>query len=218
MLHLFSIDSMKKLDLGELKRSIDANLNSQLISGKILLDRLRVINENNRKSSVYLDHTYAPFYYYLGKHIEPESMAEIGFDLGLLSCSFLTSCKSVKYFLGIKEKNTEFVSNRLGKANLKCSCRCESYFFIDSLYEETVINCLNSRKWDLFIINEELLYDKHLEYLDTVWSHLSDQGIIVVEYINRHKPAREAFCAFCESKNRQPEIFETRYGTGILQK
>lgn len=209
---------MEKLDLCKLKQDIDNSLNGQIISGKVLLDRFRVIDESNRKSSVYLDHKYAPFYYHLGKYIKPLSMGEIGFDLGLLTCSFLTSCKTVKRFVGIKEPTSEFVSNRLGKANLRNVCKCESNFFIGNIYDEMTSEILSSQKWDLFIINEEFLYDKHLEYLDIVWSHLADEGIIVSEYIERHKPAKEAFFAFCESKNRQPVSFKTRYGTGIVQK
>ena len=89
---------MKKVDLQILETVLNTELDTQTISGRTLLDRFRVIDEDSRKTAPYLDHRYAPFYYYLGKHIEPESVMEFGFSIGLLSASFLTSCKTVKHF------------------------------------------------------------------------------------------------------------------------
>jgi hypothetical protein len=96
---------MQNIDLLNLKLLVESDLNSQLISGRNLLDTLLVIDESSRKTAAYVDHRYAPFYYHLGKYIQPESMIEIGFDLGLLSSCFLKSCHTVKNFIGFKEKH-----------------------------------------------------------------------------------------------------------------
>ena len=209
---------MNNIDLKTLKSSIDQDLDAQIVSGRILLDRLSVIEDSSRKTAAYLDHKYAPFYYHLGKYTSPDTVVEIGFDLGLLSSSFFSSCKTTKRFFGFKEPSKDFVPTRLGKSNIRMVFRGEAKFYNGSLHEEEFSDVFSPNPWDLVILNEETVYDKHLEYLDAVWPRIGEHGLVIAEYIDRHAPARDAFFAFCESKNRQPIIFETRYGTGILQK
>lgn len=209
---------MRNIDLLNLKLLVEADLNSQFISGRNLLDTLLVIDESSRKTAAYVDHRYAPFYYHLGKYIQPESMIEIGFDLGLLSSCFLKSCHTVKNFIGFKEKTSEFISNRLGKANIRRNFKLDKKYFIGNLYEDSFVTSINSRTWDFAIINEETNYDKHLEYLDVIWNSLSENGIIVVEYIGKHSPSKEALLGFCKNKRRDLINFDTRYGTSIVQK
>lgn len=208
---------MQSIDHNDFKTAIDLDLATQKISGKILLDRFCVIDEESRRSPAYIDPNFSGFYYHLGKKIKPESMIEIGFDLGLLSGSFLTSCKSVKRFLGFREKSKHFASLRLGKQNIKRSMKGERDFYIGSLYDLD-LQALVGTKFDLVIITDESNYDKHLEYFDFIWSILNDFGIIVVEYLTRNSPSKQAFLAFCKSKNRESLIFKTRYGTGLVQK
>lgn len=209
---------MKKIDIDRLAETINSELDSGAISGRVLLDRFCLIDENSRKTAPYLDHRYAPFYYHLGKHIDPLSVMEIGFTLGLLSASFFTSCKSSNRFFGYKENSPDFNSLRIGKANIKLRFKGESNFYIGSVYDQEFIDIFSPNLWDLVILNDETIYDKHLEYLDAIWPQISEHGFIIAEYIDRHIPARDAFFAFCESKNRKPLVFDTRYGTGLLQK
>ena len=86
---------MIKLELTEFKKALDSNLESRSVSGKVILDRFCVIDESSRRSPSYLDPNYSGFYYHLTKYVHPCSLLEIGFDLGLLSCTFLSACKSV---------------------------------------------------------------------------------------------------------------------------
>jgi hypothetical protein len=209
---------MEKFDLQDIVPILNKQLDLQLISGKTLLDRLSLIDESSRRTAAYLDHRYAPFYYHLGKHIRPECVMEIGFTLGLLSASFFTSCKTAKKFLGYKTSNSEFAPTRIGKANIKLRFKGEVNFYNGNLFDQEFLDIFSPNSWDVVILNDETVYDKHLEYLDFVWAHLSEHGLIIAEYIDRHIPAKDAFFAFCESKNRKPVVFDTRYGTGILQK
>jgi hypothetical protein len=205
--------------IDELKKIIDKDLDSQRISGRILLNRMRLIDETSRKSSAYLDHRYAPFYYYLGKYISPKSFMEIGFTIGLLSASFLASCKTVDRFFGFKEQGGDFVPQRIGRSNIRLFMKSKKdEYYSGNLFDEQFSSKILPNFWDLIIINEETVYDKHLEYLDLTWDSLSEDGYIVAEYIDRHKPAKQAFFAFCESKNRKPIVFKTRFGTGIIQR
>ena len=209
---------MIKYDLNELKVNVEANLKKQIVNSKILLDQFCLIDEDSRKTAAYLDPNYSCFYYHLGKYIEPNSLCEFGFDLGLLSSCFLISCKSVERFFGYKKQSEEFSSMRIGASNIKLVLKKEKNFYTGNLFDQEFIDIFSPNSWDLVILNCEDKYDKHLEYLEVIWSSLSENGLIIAEYIDRHTPGKDAFFAFCVSKNRKPVIFQTRYGTGVLQK
>lgn len=209
---------MYKIDLNDLKLKVDLDILSRKISGSTLLDRFSVIDNDSRKTAPYVDHRYSGFYYHLGKYVDPLSVMELGFNLGLLSCSFFTSCKSAKHFLGFNEISSNYVPLRLGKRNIRLVFKGDAKYYIGKLYDQEFNDLFSPNLWDLVIINIETVYDKHLECLDLLWPQMSDNGLIIAEYINHHIPAKDAFFAFCESKNRKPVLFETRYGTGILQK
>lgn len=201
-----------------MKKKLDHDLAAQLISGSTLLNSMRLIDEDSRKSAPYADPNYCPFYFHLGKYFKAEKVLEFGFTLGLLSASYFTSCKDSKYFLGFLEKKEEFFSVRLGRANIRLKFKGDADFYVGNLHDQIFLDKFSPNSWDLTILNDESVYDKHLEYLDAVWPYVSEGGLVVSEYIDRHEPAKDAFFAFCESKNRQPVVFATRYGTGILQK
>ena len=208
---------MEKISLEILKKEINVMLERQIITGRSLLDRFCVIDESSRKSAAYIDSRYAPFYYHLGKCIKPKTMLEIGFDLGLLSASFLTSCSSVEEFFGFKETaRGEFFSNKLGIKNIKKSCKNKKLFYHGNMFDDEFDKTIKSKKWDLILINEEKDYDKSLQYLETAWESLNENGFIIVEYLNHHKPSKEAVYDFCENKELKIIEFKTRYGTGII--
>lgn len=205
------------MDLKELENKLKLDLSNQIINGKIILDRFRVINEQSRKSSAYLDCRYAPFYYHLGKHIKPKSFLEIGFNLGLLSSSFLISCSSVENFLGYNEKQ-ENLPLRLGKSNIRLVFKKDSDFYLGNTFDEEFLDKLNKRKWDFILIDKECGYDKSSEFFESAWEVLQDDGLMVVEHINHHKVTSRALIDFLDSKNRTFLNFDTRYGTAMIQK
>lgn len=208
---------MEKISLDILQKEINLSLEKQAISGRYLLDRFCVIDESSRKSPPYLDPRYAPFYYYLGKYLRPIKMIEIGFDLGLLSSSFLLSCKTVEHFFGFKETVKEkFFSNRIGTTNLKKVYKKERFFYEGEIFDNEFEKNLRSKKWDIALINEEKEYDKQLQYMETLWKNVNKNGVLVVEYIKSHKHSKEAFKSFVENKNLPYLEFQTRYGTGVI--
>jgi predicted O-methyltransferase YrrM len=205
------------MDLLELKKRLEEKLDKQITS-RVFLDRMRVLDEESRKSAAYNDPRYIPFYYWLGSMIEPKSLVELGFRLGLFSANFLRSCKSVERFLGYQEKTAEFYSPRLGKSNVRDHYKGPLDIYVGSINDEEFENLLSKTQWDLAIINEEVGYDRHREYLDVIWSKLNLDGYIVMDYVNRHKPAGEAYMDFCRIKNREPVKISTRYGVGIIKR
>jgi predicted O-methyltransferase YrrM len=202
--------------LNQISEQIEKDLNSQIISGKYLLDRLCVINERSRKTSAYLDHKYAPFYYYLGKYIKPKSFLEIGFNIGLLGSCFLTSCRTVEKFFGFKEKTEEFIPTRIGKINIKKYTK-NLEIYVGQLYDEYFYKRIKET-WDVALINEEKNFDKQLEYIETIWPNISNNGILIIEYANSHNPSKLALKVFCERNNIKPMVFNTRYGTALISK
>lgn len=200
----------------ELKSKIELKLNKGL-SSRIFLEKMRLIDEDSRKSSVYSDPRYLPFYGWLGTLINPKSLLEIGFNLGLCSGCFLQTCKSVTKFLAFQEYIENF-SPKLGIANIKDNYKEDFYIHIGRIYDEIYDKQLIKNKWDLVLINYETGYDKYREYLDMVWENLSNDGLIFVDNISKHKFAFDAYKDFCKIKNRDFCKIDTRYGVGVIQK
>lgn len=209
---------MEKLELNSLKQKIDNDLQLARLNGRNLLDKFCVIDEESRKSPAYADSLYSCFYYYLGKYLSPTNVLEIGFDLGLLSGSFFTSNKTTINFLGFREKSKQFASVRLGRQNIKKVMKGDRNFYIGSLYDEEFDALFRACRWDLVILTDEATYDKNLEYLDFVWSNLSENGIILCEYMSRSITVRDSFVAFCKNKDRKFVQFSTRYKAALVQK
>lgn len=202
----------------EFKGDLLAALESPKVTGKALLDRFCVIDEMSRRSPSYLDHRYSGFYYELGKMVSPDSIVELGFDLGLLAGALCISCKTPTRFLGFREVRDDYFSVRLGRQNIKRVMKGRRDFYVGGLYDLEFEGLLSGQNFDMGLVTDTPDSDKLLEYLDFVWPHISDNGIIVCENVNKNRHCSEGFLNFCESKNRKGHTFPTRYGTGLVQK
>jgi predicted O-methyltransferase YrrM len=206
------------MELKQLQIKLREKLAKSTLSAHLLLDKFRLIDESSRKSSAYTDPKYIPFYYHLGTLIEPKTVLEIGFRLGLFSGCFVKGCKTVEKILGFQQRSDTFYSERLGRANVKDNFSGELDIHFGTTTDEVFSQKLAATKWDLVIINEELSYDDHLKYLDLVWPHVSDEGIVVVDYLSRHPATNQALKDFCMMKNREFSFVPTPYGVGLVQK
>lgn len=207
-----------EISLNNLKQSLSLDLKKQAVSPKIFMSRFRVISEASRQTSAYEDPRYIPFYYHLGKYVKPKNMMEIGFRLGLLTATFLKSCKETSYVLAFQPRIDEFYSFKLGETNVRDSYKGELETYYGDFYDKELEKKIDKRKFDLVIINDETKYDMQLAYLESMWSKMNLGGFIVVEYYNFHKPSKDALDTFCKVKNREIIMFSTRYGAGIIQK
>lgn len=195
---------------------IDADLKRAAVSSTVILDGLCVVNEENRKSSSYVDSNYVPFYYHLGKYITPKNFLEIGVNLGFFSSALFKSCKSVENYLAFQSSATTFFSRRLMFSNIKLSYKNNFDYYMGSTEDAAFHDKVNSTKWDLVFLNEERYYDKFAEVLDLAWENLSDTGLIVMDNVISNTASRDAFISF--AKNKNSKIFKTRYGTGLVSK
>jgi len=202
----------------DIKAYIEGKLKKRLPS-HIFLDRMRVIDEDSRQSFAYNDATYVPLYYWLGTILNPQTMIEIGLRLGLLSGNFLKSCKSVSKFTAIQEVRVgEYYSSRLAKANIKDNYKGSLYAYVGSIDDDVFITRIRSMEFELAIINEENSYDRHRLYFDLLWPQMSEGGLIVVEYVEKHKPSSIALKDFCTSVNLEPIYIDTTYGVALIRK
>jgi hypothetical protein len=206
------------MDLKEIKSFIEKKLKKQF-SSRVLLDNMRMIDEDSRQSFAYNDSTYVWFYYWLGTLLKSESLIEIGFRLGLLSGNFLRSCKTVNNFFAVQEyQNSEYYSPRLAKGNVKDHYKNKLYIHVGDLEDDIFQANYKASSFQIAIINEEVGYDKHRYYLDFLWEQMEENGIIIMDYVKRHKPAMIAFKDFCSVKNKEFVIVNTTYGVGMLLK
>lgn len=201
----------------ELKDSLVVHLQKPF-NAKILLNTSRLINENDRKTSAYTDPNYIPFYYHLGKIIQPKNVLEIGLRLGLTATAFTRSCLSVEHYLALQESRPDiYYSARLAKANIRDHFKGNLSIHVGSITDDIFVNMMESRRWDSIIINDEFGFDQHLLFLEMIYPHVELGGWVICDYMS-HKPAAKAWEGFCKSKNRTPEYFDTRYCVSIIQK
>lgn len=181
-----------------------SKLQNPSISSQILLSKIRLIDEISKQTPAYQDPKYFPFFYHLGKIVQPVSFLEIGFDLGLQGACFLQSCNSVKKYTGFREKDNNFYSPRLGKINIL------TYFMGD--FEIVSSKDDLNGKYDLVFVNQK----SDMSVLEIAWKCVSQKGLLIVDYI--HIDVNGLFSKFCGLINRDFKIFETRYGIGIIER
>lgn len=201
----------------ELKQELDASLARQLV-GSHIMSHFCTIDVESKLAGSFHDPRYVPFYYYLGKYIQPKTIAELGFRIGLFSGAFFKSCDTVEYLLAFQRKTDKYYSPRVGFKNIKRDYKGPVDFYYGNISDDEFISKLDTRSWDLVLINEEVNYDMHMNYLDYVWPRVSINGYIVMDNISSHDPAKRAFDSFCANRKLEPIRFNTRYGTGIVQK
>ena len=201
----------------ELKELVEKDLSKNLVGANILLDRFKVIDDNSRKTAVYNDPRYAPFYYHLGKYVKPKKLVEFGFGLGFISGSFLTSCKSVERFVGFQPTPDEFYSPTLGKANIKRVYKGNFESYVGGIFDKRLDVILGAGA-DFVIMNEETTYENHRVYMEFMWERMSLDGFMVIDHAHQHEPCRKAFADFCKIVNREPVLCKTRYGAGLIKR
>lgn len=205
------------MKLQDFSKDLDKKLNNQLISSRVLLDKLRLVDDISRKSGQYQDPLYLPFYFHIGKFINPKSILQVGLNLGLEMCCFLQGNKSPSYFLGFQNNDGNFYSERLAFSNIKdISKKIKLDFYHGSLLDKDFLSKLIN--FDLIMITEKSNFDKIMEALDVCWNKLNLDGFLVVDYLDYDKKIKKIFLDFCKVKNREGFVYKTRYGVGIVQK
>jgi hypothetical protein len=200
--------------------ALGSSLSKGTIPSRILLDRLRMIDEESRKSSQYQDSNYLPFYYHLSKVSSPESILNVGFGLGLPLCCFLQGCSTAKRAVCVQRPDPKvFYSPRIGVSNIK-SLKGKGFKvdFHSCGLSDPAFRKSASEGFELAMITEKAPVDVVHEAMDVCWEYLTLGGFMTVDYLNSNLKIGEVFKDFCKTKSKEHRIFGTRYGTGVVQK
>lgn len=200
----------------DFSKDLNKNIKNQFITPKILLDKLRLLDEDSRKSAQYQDPLYFPFYFHLSKYIFPKRAVQANFNLGLEISCFLQGNKTLEYLFAFQNSSDSFYSERFALSNIKLiNKKIHTDYYIGKVYDEKIKN-LNDL--DLAIINEKSNFDQINDMMNIFWSKINLDGCLVVDFLNYNKKIKSLFLDFCKACNRTPQIYQTRYGTGIVIK
>jgi len=197
-------------------------LDSKIISPQILLSNVKFLNERAKETAEFTDPNNLPFYYHMGKQLQVGEVLQIGVtgsSMYIAPC-FLQSCKSVHNWFVMAEGLTGWQAGFV-RSNIKSHMMNEgdAPILVGTL-EDWEIK-LRRFKWDMVIVSSMCVKDRFTKYLEYAWDNLKEEGLLVADYISESIPAPSpdlhgAFLKFCRVKNREPVIYETRHGVGIL--
>lgn len=202
----------------EVRETICRKLKQSAIPPRLLLSRFRFIDEKSRYSRACMDPKYLPFYYYLGRNFPSKSLLDLSFGIGLNSGLYMMGNQDVYDFLAIQEPPpSEYYSPRIGVANIKQIRKPPPLpeVHVCPMYDERFLGRLRSRKWGVVLSSEVREYDTYLVWLNTVWDYVEDGGLICVDQTETDSVGR-AYKDFCKVKHREPYVFPTRYGVGVV--
>ena len=167
------------------------------------------MDSSSKSAGDYNDVRYLPFYYHLGKQSSAKTVCQIGPKLGLVGACFLKSCETVDSWTIVDNKHNNC---QITTSNLKLNSNFYKKTFCDFVFYSTLDEIKSF--YDICFITESFEKTVCFNYMEFMWESLSSEGLLVVDYIT----SNNAFHEFCRVKNREPMIFNTRYGVGIVQK
>lgn len=197
------------MDHLELKRKLDLSA----IGTNVLLSNVKLLDLNSVQTAAFRDARYFPFYYHLGSQVSPQRVVQVGPKLGLPAACFVQKCKTVESWTIIDEAN---LPRAMISANIEKFLKKNKSFTLVWFYSTNDTSMLEN--YDLALLTEEYEKEQHTAYMKKLWDWLKPGGLLVVDYITMNETVRGSFHDFCRVKNREPVIFDTRYGTGIITK
>jgi hypothetical protein len=198
----------------EIQRELGLKLSRQAISPRVLLDRLRMLDDNSRKTGQYQDPNYLPFYYHLSKFFSPKSVLNVGLDLGLPLCCFISGGVVPERICLFQRRDESFYSPRIAISNIRDVAPKASPLYHRGLISDREI--VGFGGLDMVLVTGRYDCDEVREVLDVCWELLNLDGVVVLDHA-RGK-AGEVFDSFCRAQNRPHVRFDTRYGHSTTQK
>ena len=195
-------------------QSITADLKKQIMHSDVLLSDC-ILDQNVKKSFIFNDPTFFPFYYYLGKYTKAENLLVLGAESGFTTSCFLKSNRAKKVVC-FQEGDDEFYSVRGCYANI-AKQQPNTTIFCGDLFNEDILREITSQKWDCILVNLDLNYDKLRNYLDVAWENLVLDGVMVIESeLSQH--TSRATQDFLKIIQRDYVVFDTRYKVIVVTK
>lgn len=200
---------------------LSSRLDNPTISSDILLAQVKLLDSSSRESPAFNDPRYLPFYYHLGQATSPKKVEQIGPKLGLIAACFLQGCPTVEDWSSMdtmldgKRPPMSIINSNIkkffkGKLNSEHQTFCFGVHPNNLLIETGV-----DYTFDMGLLTDQYSPEHTQIMLDYFWKHLNPSGLLVVDYIH-DEAVGEVFRTFCRVKNREPLVFSTRYGVGIV--
>lgn len=173
----------------------------------IILSGARLLNPGFRESPIYSDPTYYPFYYHLGSQLNgnPLRVAQIGHQFGLVGMAFMAGFH--------KDCRWEIFDETLEFKNV-INMNISKHGSVEVCFNPMRTFC-EERQRDLTLLTRECSKEDYRQHLESLWNGLKLGGLLVADYITQ---TGNVFHEFCRVKNREPVLFKTRYGVGIVER
>ena len=198
-------------------KQIKADLEKKVMSSDILLKDCCFMDQNVKKTFVFNDSTFFPFYYYLGKYINPKNLLVLGADAGLTTACFLKSSPVENILCFQEHSSEEHYGVRVCAFNIMKQCNANLDIYCGSMLDDNFLKKISSKKWDCILVNLNLNYDKLRNYLDVAWEHLVLDGIMLIESeLSDH--TIKATQDFLQITQRDYLTFDTRYKAILVTK
>lgn len=156
------------------------------IPARILLGKFRF---PEKRSGVYSDPNYMPFFYYLGSELKPKHVATFKPELGIRTACCVIGNREAK--VSLFGNVSSFVDTNVRLAGVKPN--------IGNLTESF------DEKWDLVLV-------RNMDYLELIWNKVNHGGFICM------LGQKQEFHDFCKCKNREPVIFKIRDGIILIER
>jgi len=205
------------MDIEGLIETVNREIKSGFVPPRALTSRLPFVTRYLRRRSFFDDHKHFPAFYYLGRALQPQSVLSMPLGWGLSTSCFLFGCKP-EYVGVFYHQSGNNSTIRMAIHNVRRAYRKKLAFYDGRLNTKGVDSLLCSSKWDAVLIDEDMSYDDYLAYIRITWPHISDNGVLIINYVNYDNAAGRAYEDFCKT-NHKPQLYvKSKFGLGLVFK
>lgn len=210
--------SRRAISLEDAAGEIESRLSKGTISSRTVIGRMSLVNQDSSFGPSYQDPYYFPYYFHVGRVLNPARLLCVGLDLGLQAGCVLQGCEQPESIYAIQPPPDHPYSPRIAVANIKkVTGRGFSIsIHVGSLGDSSFQGIVPSH-FDLAFITIPLGVDAMMDHMHQCWDGLKDGGFISVDRLS-NAYAEDIFRDFCKSRSVSFRLFGTRYGCGIAKK
>ena len=210
--------SRRAISLEEAADEIESRLSKGTISSRTVLGRMSLVDQESSAGPSYQDPSYFPYYFHVGRVLNPARLLCVGLDLGLQAGCVLQGCESPELMSAIQPPPGHPYSPRIAVANIrKVTSRGFSIsVHVGGLADPYFAGILPSY-FDLAFVTSPLGADSMMDHMHQCWDGLKEGGFISVDRLS-NVGAEDIFRDFCKSRSVPFRLFGTRYGCGIAKK
>lgn len=194
---------------------VSSRMSRGFLSPSALLARMSVVDSPSKAATAYQDPNYLPFYFHLGRVVDPASVFCIGAEIGLQVGCLLEGCGNPRSATCLQPPSDSFFPSRLALSNIRSAAGRR---FPVSLHSgdlnEFVARAVGGERFDLAMVVVPMPVDLMMDSMDLCWSVLVEDGLMVVDMLDEGR-AGPVFADFCRARNLKSAVVKTRYGTGI---